>query len=347
MTTTVLVTGGAGYIGSHTCRQLIDAGHNLVIIDNFYSGHRWAVPEQAILIEGDVADTVLARQILQGYQVEAVIHFAGHIVVPESIHNPLKYYHNNTIASHNLMQACIDAGVDKFIYSSSAAVYGVPAQLPVSEDAPTVPINPYGASKLMTEWMLHDLAASFDASKADKSHLPGFRYVALRYFNVAGARLDGSLGQATTDTTHLIKVACQAACGLRDGVTIFGTDYPTSDGTCVRDYIHVDDLARAHLSALDYLLSGGTSTTLNCGYGVGFSVRQVLDTVKQVSNVDFKVVEGPRRPGDSPGMIADASRIREALSWKPKFQDLNIICESAYNWEKNYMNKRRDFDNKN
>ncbi len=335
----VLVTGGAGYIGSHTCRHLIDAGYSVIVVDNFYSGHRWAVPEQATLVEGDVGNQVLVSQILRDYKIDAVIHFAGHIVVPESVSNPLKYYRNNTVASHSLLQACVDAGVNKFIFSSTAAVYGIPERLPVSEDAPTLPINPYGASKLMTEWILRDLAASFSIDNSKRSTNPNFRYVALRYFNVAGARLDGSLGQATPEATHLIKVACEVACGLREGVTIFGTDYPTEDGTCIRDYIHVDDLAVAHLRALDYLTQGGESVSLNCGYGSGFSVRQVLDNVKKVSGTNFKVTEGPRREGDPPSLVADARRIREILHWEPKYQDIKVICQSAFNWEKNYKNR--------
>jgi UDP-glucose 4-epimerase len=331
MSTTVLVTGGAGYIGSHTCRHLLDAGCKLVVLDNFYSGHRWAVPEEATLIEGDVANYELDYRILREHEVDAVLHFAGHIVVPESVREPLKYYRNNTVASCHLLQACLDAGVDRFIFSSTAAVYGNPASLPVTEDAPMQPITPYGTSKLMTEWVLRDVAAS-------RQH---FRYVALRYFNVAGARLDGTLGQATPEATHLIKVACEAACGLREGITIYGTDYPTSDGTCIRDYIHVDDLAVAHVAAVRYLRNGGDSQILNCGYGSGFSVRQVVETIREVSGVDFTVTEGPRRAGDSANLIANAERIRTVLGWQPKMQDLRIICQTAYDWEKAYLRMRR------
>jgi UDP-glucose 4-epimerase len=327
MSSTVLVSGGAGYIGSHTCRHLLAAGYALVVIDNFYSGHRWAVPQQAHLVEGDVGDYAMVSDVLRRYQIDAVVHFAGHVVVPESVREPLKYYRNNTVASNRLLQACIDTGVEKFIFSSTAAVYGTPATLPVAEDAAVQPINPYGTSKLMTEWMLRDLAASGAR----------FRYIALRYFNVAGARLDGTLGQATPNATHLIKVACEAACGMRDGVTIYGTDYPTPDGTCIRDYIHVDDLASAHVAALDYLRDNNDSQILNCGYGQGFSVRQILDTVKQVSNIDFSVTEGRRREGDPPSLIADASRIQQRLSWHPTLQDIKVICQSAYNWERNYL----------
>jgi UDP-glucose 4-epimerase len=334
MTITVLVTGGAGYIGSHTCRQLIDAGYSVVVLDNFYSGHRWAVPKETTLVEGDVGDVTLARETLTQYGIEAVIHFAGHIVVPESVANPIKYYRNNTIASCNLVEACVDVGVDKFIFSSTAAVYGIPAVLPVSEDAVAAPINPYGMSKLATEWILRDVAASLDGQQNKR----GFRYMALRYFNVAGARLDGTLGQATPEATHLIRVAAEAACGLRDSITIFGTDYPTEDGTCVRDYIHVDDLAMAHLAALTYLIDGGKSQTLNCGYGIGFSVRQVLDTIQNVSNTELNIREGPRRSGDPPSLIANAQRIRDTLGWRPQHQDISVICRSAYNWEKSRRN---------
>lgn len=327
MRSAVLVSGGAGYIGSHTCRHLLAAGYELVVIDNFYSGHRWAVPPQARLIEGDVGDHGMVSDVLRRHQIDAVVHFAGHVVVPESVREPLKYYRNNTVASNRLLQACLDTGVEKFIFSSTAAVYGTPTALPVGEDAAVQPINPYGTSKLMTEWMLRDLAASGAP----------FRYVALRYFNVAGARLDGTLGQATPNATHLIKVACEAACGIRDGVTIYGTDYSTADGTCIRDYIHVDDLASAHVAALDYLQDNNDSQVLNCGYGQGFSVRQILDTVKEVSNIDFPVTEGERREGDPPSLIADAGRIRQRLGWRPSLQDIKVICQSAYHWERNYL----------
>lgn len=340
MTTSVLVTGGAGYIGSHTARQLIEAGHEVVVLDNFYSGHHWAVPEQAVLVEGDVADRILVGGTLRRYGIRAVIHFAGHIIVPESVENPLKYYRNNTAGSYALLQACMDAAVDKFIFSSTAAVYGIPAELPVREDASTAPINPYGSSKLMTEWMLRDLAASRRLPDIAASGEQDFRYVALRYFNVAGARLDGALGQETPGATHLIKVACEAACGLREGVTIFGVDYDTPDGTCIRDYIHVEDLAGAHLAALDYLIDGGASEILNCGYGRGFSVREVLETVGAVSGVDFTVKEGPRRAGDPPELVADAGRIQRLLAWRPRYRELSLICRTAYHWEKSGLQTR-------
>lgn len=319
---TILVTGGAGYIGSHTVHQLLAAGHRVVVLDNLYSGHRWAVPAAAEFVEGSVADPALIRATLEQHAIDSVIHFAAHIVVPESVADPVKYYRNNTVGSLNLIAACADAGVTRFVFSSTAAVYGLPERVPVAEDAPTVPINPYGASKLMTERLLADVAAA-----------TGLRYLALRYFNVAGAQLAGDLGQATPAATHLIKVACEAACGKRSEVTIFGTDYATADGTGVRDYIHVEDLARAHLAALDYLAAGGTPTALNCGYGRGYSVREVLDTVKAVSGVDFPVREAPRRAGDPDRLIADNARILATLDWRPRHDDLAVICRTAYQWE--------------
>ncbi len=326
---TVLVTGGAGYIGSHTCRQLIEAGEKVVIIDNFYSGHRWAVPEEAILVEGDAGDIELATRLMKEHNIDTVIHFAGHIVVPESVTDPLKYYRNNTQNSRNLLQACIDSSVNQFVFSSTAAVYGIPDELPATEQTATAPINAYGRSKLMTEWMMQDLA--------DRPHVDeNFRFVALRYFNVAGARLDLSLGQATPEATHLIKVACQAALGLRDSVSIFGTDYPTTDGTGVRDYIHIEDLASAHLSALKYLRAGKQSTIMNCGYGQGYSVREVMQMVKKVSGVDFTVVETPRRAGDPPELIADNTLIKKTLDWEVRYQDLELICQTAFAWERKW-----------
>ncbi len=325
----ILVTGGAGYIGSHTTWQLVEAGRRVFVLDNFCSGHRWAVHPQSELVEGDAGDIGLVRRIIRDQAVGAVIHFAGHIVVPESVRNPLKYYLNNTCVSRDLIFACVTEGVQNFVFSSSAAVYGVPEKTPVGEDAVTLPINPYGTSKLMTEWVLRDVAASTEIA-ADN----GFRYVSLRYFNVAGARLDGVLGQATENATHLIKVACQAACGLRAYVPIYGTDYNTADGTCIRDYIHVEDLAAAHLAALDYLERGGSSETLNCGYGRGYSVRETLNMVKKVSATDFPVREESRRPGDVPVLISNSSRLQRLLDWHPRYADLKTICESAFRWEK-------------
>ncbi len=328
---TVLVTGGAGYIGSHTTRQLLNAGYRVLVVDNLYSGNKWAVPEAAVFVELDVGNLEAVRRLMHEYDVTAVIHFAGHIVVPESVSDPAKYYGNNVVNSFQMIQACRDTGVRHFIFSSSAAVYGIPAQIPVDEQADTAPINPYGFSKLTTEWMLHDLSNSDRINNKPASRC--FNHVALRYFNVAGAALDGSLGQATPDATHLIKVACEAACGKRDQIAIFGTDYDTEDGTCIRDYIHVEDLARAHVMALRYLLSGGESQTLNCGYGHGFSVREVLDMVQNVSKKQFAVVEAKRRPGDPPVLVAEKTKIHEVLGWIPEYDDLKMICETAYKWE--------------
>ena len=326
MRRSVLVTGGAGYIGSHTCHQLVEAGEKVVVIDNFYSGHRWAVPDEALLVEGNAGDIELAMRLMKEHDVDTVIHFAGHIVVPESVTDPLKYYRNNTQNSRNLLEACINSKVNQFVFSSTAAVYGIPQQQPATEETETAPINAYGRSKLMTEWMMSDLS---DRPETDEA----FRFIALRYFNVAGARPDLKVGQATPDATHLIKVACQAALGQRDAIHIFGTDYPTSDGTGVRDYIHVDDLASAHLSALSWLRGGGGSQILNCGYGQGYSVREVIEMVKKVSGVDFKVIESPRRAGDPPELIAGNDLIHQTLDWETRYQDLELICRTAYEWE--------------
>lgn len=328
----VLVTGGAGYIGSHTTRRLIDEGYELTVVDTLYSGHRWAIPEGVDFHQLDAGDVDGMAKLLKKGQIEAVIHFAGHIVVPESISNPAKYYRNNVIASMNLIGACRQSGVGLFIFSSSAAVYGNPKNVPVSEEMTTLPINPYGRTKLITEWNLRDVAASSQSS-ADGI----FRYVALRYFNVAGARLDGTLGQATPEATHLIKVACETALNKRDSLAIFGTDYDTPDGTCIRDYIHVEDLATAHLGALKYLEDGGPSETLNCGYGRGYSVRQVLAMVQSVSGIDFPIIEAERRPGDSPQLFSDNRRILEVLGWLPQHDDLQEICRTAWEWEQRYQ----------
>jgi UDP-glucose 4-epimerase len=325
MADSVLVTGGAGYIGSHTVRQLVAAGYRVVVLDDLSTGHRWAVAPQATLVVGNAGDAALAGALIEQHGVRAVVHFAGSIVVPESVVDPLKYYGNNTAASRSLIEACVAKGVARFIFSSTAAVYGMPERLPVAETAPTRPINPYGKSKLVTEWMLHDVAAS----PAGRS----FKHVILRYFNVAGAALDGTLGQATKDATHLIKIACEAACGVREKVTIFGKDYPTADGTCIRDYIHVEDLARAHLDALRYLEQGGAPDTFNCGYGRGFSVREVLSTVEKVSGRKLRIEEGARRAGDPVQLVAEAGKIREVLGWGAKHDDLATICASAYQWE--------------
>jgi UDP-glucose 4-epimerase len=328
----VLVTGGAGYIGSHTVRRLIAGGHRVVVLDDFSTGHRWAIAPEAVVVAGDAGDQALVEMLIEQHAVGAVVHFAGSIVVPESVSDPLKYYRNNAAASRNLIEACVRKGVAKFVFSSTAAVYGIPDRQPVAESAPQRPINPYGTTKLITEWVLRDVVASQKQQSSVKD--AGFRYVALRYFNVAGASLDGTLGQATPAATHLIKVACEAACGMRDKITVFGTDYPTPDGTCIRDYIHVEDLARAHLDALVYLGAGGKSDTFNCGYGRGFSVRQVLQAVQKVAGVKLPIEDGPRRPGDPPELVAESSRIRNVLGWKPKHDDLDVICRTAYQWER-------------
>lgn len=334
------MTGGAGYIGSHTHWQLIEAGFDVVVLDNFYSGQRWAVHPDAKLVEAGAGDVDAVRGVIREHGVKAVIHFAGHIVVPESVSDPLKYYANNTCTSRNLIEACVAEGVKNFVFSSSAAVYGIPRSATVHEDSITNPISPYGSSKLMTEWMLRDVAGSYATKRggAPEADLP-FTYVALRYFNVAGARPDRKLGQATPEATHLIKTACEAACGLRESVSIYGTDYDTSDGTCIRDYIHVDDLAAAHLAALEYLAKGGASEVLNCGYGRGYSVREVIDMVKRVSETDFPVREEDRRAGDVPVLVSDPARLKHLLDWQPRYADLETICATAYRWEKRYQDR--------
>ncbi len=322
---TVLVTGGAGYIGSHTVRHLLAAGHEVVVLDNFYSGHRWAVAKEASLVEGDIADQQLVGDVIKQYDVTAVVHFAGYIVVPESVENPSKYYENNVVGSLRLIETSTQHGVKHFVFSSSAAVYGIPDTVPVSEQQATQPINPYGHTKLITEMTLNDFAQA-----------PGndFQFVALRYFNAAGAQIAGGLGQATPEATHLIKVACEAACGKRPNITIFGDDYDTADGTCERDYIHVEDLASAHVDALRYLADGGESVSLNCGYGKGYSVSEVVDAVKRASGIDFTVNRSERRAGDPPTLIADNHEIRTRLGWKPQHDDLDLICKTAYDWER-------------
>jgi len=318
----ILVTGGAGYIGSHVVRQLSEAGNEVVVYDNLSTGSADALIHGERLIVGDLADTDKLSQVLRETGCKSVLHFAAAIIAPESVHLPLKYYSNNTKNTLNLLKACVEHGVERFIFSSTAAVYGIPESGAASEESATVPINPYGTSKLMSEWMLRDAAFAH-----------GFSYVALRYFNVAGADPQARMGQRTPDATHLIKVACQAALGIRDGVSIFGTDYDTPDGTGVRDYIHIEDLAAAHLYALDYLKKGGSSTTINVGYGRGESVREVIEVVKKVSGVDFRVSEAPRRPGDPANLVAVAQRIRSVLGWSPRYADLTTIVADAWRWE--------------
>jgi len=318
----ILVTGGAGYIGSHVVKQLGRAGENVVILDNLSKGYKEAVLYGELVI-GDTADKDLVTRILAEHNIDTVMHFAAHTIVPESVANPLKYYGNNTCSSRNLLECCEAARVKHFIFSSTAAVYGEPESPAVTEESPKQPINAYGTSKLMTEWMLRDLA-----------HASDLRYVALRYFNVAGCDPEGNIGQSTPEATLLIKVACEAAVGKRDKVYIFGTDYPTADGTGIRDYIHVEDLASAHISALDYLRQGGNSTTLNCGYGHGYSVREVLDMVNKVNDTPITIIEEARRAGDPPQLIAIVDKIHKTLDWKPQYDHLEKIVQSALNWER-------------
>ena len=325
----ILVTGGAGYIGSHTVRQLGEASERIVTLDNLSKGFRDAVL-YGDFVEGDTADSKLVSKVLNDYQVDTVVHFAAHTIFPESVADPLKYYRNNTCATRNLLECCLEAGVRHFVFSSTAAVYGIPESEQCWEDTPTQPINPYGMSKLMTEHMLRDLGAASD-----------LRFIILRYFNVAGSDPEGRIGQSTPGATLLMKVAAEHAVGKRDAVYIFGTDYPTPDGTGIRDYIHVEDLADAHLKAIDYLRAGGESQILNCGYGHGYSVREVLDTVQRVHGSPLNIVEQERRAGDPPALIAGARRIRDTLGWTPRYDDLEEIARSSLNWERRLAARER------
>jgi UDP-glucose 4-epimerase len=313
---TVLVTGGAGYIGSHMVHALVDAGERVVALDNLATGFDWAIAKGTPLVIGDVGDQPRVAALIAEHRVDAVIHFAASTVVPDSVHDPLGYYHNNTVNSRALIESAIKGGVRYFIFSSTAAVYGNPERVPVREDDATVPTSPYGSSKLMTEIMLRD---------AGSAH--GLRYVILRYFNVAGA------------ATHLVKVSVETALGLRPKVDVFGTDYPTPDGTCIRDYIHVSDLVRAHSEALAYLRGGGVSATLNCGYGRGFSVLEVIEAVKRVSGVDFKIAFAGRRAGDPAQIVAASDRARSLLKWRPHFDDLQTIVRHALAWERKLLTR--------
>jgi len=319
---TILVTGGCGYIGSHMVHALADAGEPVVIIDNLSTGFRAALPKSAPLVVGDVGDRTLVADIIRTHSVSEIIHFAASIVVPDSVRDPLGYYHNNTMNAHALLEVATMAGVRHFIFSSTAAVYGNPALVPVAEDAPRMPMSPYGSSKLMTEIMLRDVAAAHPLN-----------FVILRYFNVAGADPNLRTGQATVGATHLIKVAVETALGLRPQIEVFGTDYQTADGTCIRDYIHVTDLAGAHLAALAHLRGGNKNETFNCGYGHGYSVLDVIQAVKRVSGRDFSVRFSARRPGDPAAIVADARRIRSQLGWAPQFDDLDTIVRHALAWE--------------
>lgn len=327
----VLVTGGAGYIGSHMVLALLDAGHEeVVVLDDLSTGFDWAVPEGVKLVVGDVADQALVTQTILQHRIDALAHFAAKIVVPDSVADPLGYYLANTVKTRSLIEAAVRAGVKHVIFSSTAAVYGEPDVTPVPEDLPLRPINPYGRSKLMSEWMIADAAAAH-----------GFSYVVLRYFNVAGADPEGRSGQSTPNATHLIKVATQAALGQRARLDVFGTDYPTPDGSCLRDYIQVSDLAEAHRLALDHLRSGGESLTLNCGYGRGYSVLEVVEVVKRISGRDFEVRLCPRRAGDPAQIVAEAARIRERLGWQPRHDDLDAIVGQALAWEERLEKRNR------
>jgi UDP-glucose 4-epimerase len=319
----ILVTGGAGYIGSHMVLALTELGEEVVVLDNLSTGFWWALAPEARLVEGDIGDEALLDRIMAQHRFDAVVHFAGSIVVPDSVRDPLGYYLNNTVTSRMLMACAVKAGIPRFIFSSTAAVYGNTAAEPVFEDAPLAPISPYGSSKLMTEWMLKD---------AHVAH--GLQYVVLRYFNVAGSDPKGRIGQSAPRATHLIKVACQTALGQRGALDVYGTDYATPDGTCLRDYIHVSDLIAAHVDALNHLRKGGGSGIFNCGYGKGYSVLDVIKAVERVNGAPLPVRYGPRRAGDPAAIVAGASRVREVLGWQPRYDNLDFIVETALNWER-------------
>jgi UDP-glucose 4-epimerase len=326
---TILVTGGAGYIGSHMVHALVDAGEPVIVLDNLSTGFDWALPKQVELVVGETGDQALVASLIAKHRVEGIIHFAASIVVPESVSEPLRYYRNNTVNSRALIECAVQGGVKYFVFSSTAAVYGEPDHSPIGEDDRLMPMSPYGWSKLMTEIMLRDASAAH-----------GINHVILRYFNVAGADPKGRTGQSTKGATHLIKIAVETALGRRPSMQVFGTDYPTPDGTCIRDYIHVSDLVRAHSDALAYLRGGGASDTLNCGYGQGFSVLDVIDTVKKVSGVDFKVELADRRAGDPAQLVARSDRARNVLGWRPQLDQLPTIVGNALAWERKLMARR-------
>jgi UDP-glucose 4-epimerase len=328
---TVLVTGGAGYVGSHTVHALVEAGESVVVVDNLSTGFSQFLPEGVPLFIGDAGDENLVEGVITQHAIESIIHFAGSVVVPDSMRDPLQYYRNNTMTTRSLLNAAVRCGVDRFIFSSTAAVYGNPDQVPVPETAPTRPLSPYGSSKLMTEIMLHDVASAH-----------GMSYVVLRYFNVAGADPKGRTGLSTAGATHLLKIAVEAATGQRAKIDVFGTDYPTPDGSCIRDFIHVSDLADAHRAALTYLREGRPSVTLNCGYGRGTSVLETIEAVRRISGRNFAVQYAPRRPGDITTMVADVSRIRATLDWTPQYDNLEIMAEHALAWEEKLVQERQD-----
>jgi len=330
---TVLVTGGAGYIGSHTVLALVEAGESVVVIDNLSTGFSSFIPEGVPLFIGDAGDENLVEGVIRNHGVDAIIHFAGSVIVADSMRDPLAYYRNNTMTSRNLLSAAVTCGVKNFIFSSTAAVYGNPDRTPVPEEAPTRPLSPYGCSKLMTEIMLHDTASAY-----------GMNYVALRYFNVAGADPQARIGLATAGATHLMKIAVEAATGQRPQVEVYGADYPTPDGSCIRDFIHVSDLAQAHGAALGYLRQGGAPVTLNCGYGRGYSVLQTIEAVRRVAGRNFAVSTAARRPGDIVAMVADTRRIRATLDWTPRYDDLDTIAADALGWERKLVAQRQGFE---
>lgn len=326
---TVLVTGGAGYIGSHMVHALVEAGESVVVIDNLSTGFSAFLPEGVALFIGDAGDENLVEGVIEQHDIESIIHFAGSVVVPDSMRDPLGYYRNNTFTTRNLLNAAVKRGIGRFVFSSTAAVYGNPDQVPVTEIAPTRPLSPYGFSKLMSEIMLHDVAAAH-----------GMKYVVLRYFNVAGADPQGRVGLATAGATHLLKIAVEAATGQRAKIDVFGADYPTPDGSCIRDFIHVSDLAQAHRSALTYLRGGGDSVTLNCGYGRGYSVIETIEAVRRISGRNFAIQHAPRRAGDIMTMVADTSRMRAVLDWTPQYDNLDTIATHALAWEEKLLRER-------
>ncbi|MGQ0686056.1 UDP-glucose 4-epimerase GalE [Bradyrhizobium sp.] len=326
---TVLVTGGAGYIGSHMVLALAEAGESVVVIDNLSTGFSAFLPEGVPLFIGDAGDENLVEGVIEQHSVDSIIHFAGSVVVPDSMRDPLGYYRNNTFTTRNLLNAAVKSGINRFIFSSTAAVYGNPDQVPVPETAPTRPLSPYGFSKLMSEIMLHDVASAH-----------GMKYAVLRYFNVAGADPQGRVGLATAGATHLLKIAVEAATGQRAKIDVFGTDYPTPDGSCIRDFIHVSDLAEAHRAALSYLRGSGDSVTLNCGYGRGYSVLETIEAVRRISGRNFAVQYAARRPGDIMTMVADTGRLRALFDWTPRYEDLDTIATHALAWEEKLLRER-------